>query len=370
MRCWLISHDRVGLGSLRRQLVIAAALEELAPSARVLLTTCLNAAWHFPVPSNCEILDLPSPPEDPARAVRLLEIARTFRPDAMVVDKHPFGGGGELAAPIEAVKQAGGRVILGLRDILDDRESVREKWLSSNIQQRIARYYDRILIYGSASIFDAVEEYHFSVSLRERTRFCGYVVNRIPSAPALAVSGWSDQSAPLVIACAGGGADGMQLLQTFIQATQDAAWHGSIVTGPLLDEPGYQILLRMASSHGVSCCRFNPHLASLFPKARALVCMGGYNTLLEAIASHVPVICVPRTQPRSEQFLRASLFERLKLLRMITQDKLTSGRLGAALNDLLRAPGRLVPAGGNPLLSFDGAKHAARHILDIEWPGF
>ena len=327
MRCWLYSHDSVGLGSLRRQLAIAAAMEELLPSVKILLTTCLNAAWHFPVPSNCEVLNLPALPENPARSVRLLEIARTFRPNVMVVDKHPFGIGGELAAPIKVVKQAGGRVILGLRDILDDRDSVRGKWLSSDIQNRIARCYDQILIYGSASIFNAVEEYQFSAPLRERTQFCGYVVNPIPPEPQPAVAGPTDQSNPLVIACAGGGGDGMELLQAFIQASQGAAWHGSVVTGPLLDDPGYQTILRMASSHGVSCCRFNPNLASFFPKAAAVVCMGGYNTLMEALSSRVPVICAPRTQPRSEQFLRASLFERLGLLRMITQDKLSSGGL-------------------------------------------
>lgn len=369
MRCWLYSHDSVGLGSLRRQLAIAAAVEELAPSAKVLLTTCLNSAWHFPVPSNCEILDLPGLPENPARAVRLLEIARTFRPDVMVVDKHPFGIGGELSAPIEAIKHAGGRVILGLRDILDDCESVRETWLSSDIQKRIVRYYDRILIYGSASIFNAVEEYQFSAPLRKRTRFCGYVVNPIPPEPEPAISGRSGQSAPLVIACAGGGADGMELLQAFIQAAHGSAWRGSVVTGPLLDEPWYQTVLRMASSHGVSCCRFDPNLASLFPKAGAVVCMGGYNTLMEALSSHVPVICVPRTQPRCEQFLRASLFESLGLLRMVAQNKLTSDGLGAAINATLcesRRPATFSKA----LLSFDGAKQAAKHLLDIERLGF
>lgn len=370
MRCWLYSHDSVGLGSLRRQLAIAAAVEELAASAKVLLTTCLNAAWHFSVPSNCEILNLPGLPEIPARAIRLLEIARTFRPDVMLVDKHPFGIGGELSAPIKAVKKAGGRVFFGLRDILDDRESVRKKWLPSDIQKRIALCYDQILIYGSASIFDVVEEYQFSSPLRERTRYCGYVVNPIPPEPEPSASARSAQSAPLVIACAGGGADGMGLLQAFIQAAQGASWRGSVVTGPLLDEQGYLTVLRMASSHGVSCCRFNPNLASLFPKAGVVVCMGGYNTLMEALSSHVPVICVPRTLPRSEQFLRASLFERLGLLRMITQDKLSSGGLAAAINVIFGESRKSVSANGNALLSFDGAKQAARLILDIERPGF
>ena len=54
------------------------------------------------------------------RSALLLEAVKGFRPDVVLVDKHPFGAGGELEPALEAAKSHGARLVLGLRDILDD----------------------------------------------------------------------------------------------------------------------------------------------------------------------------------------------------------------------------------------------------------
>jgi predicted glycosyltransferase len=61
--------------------------------------------------------------------------------------------------------------------------------------------------------------------------------------------------------------------------------------------------------------------------ADKVVCMGGYNTLSEALQLNKEVVVVPRTKPGQEQSIRAERFARLSLLQTIHPDKLTPEKL-------------------------------------------
>src|ERR1041385_4028461 len=71
---------------------------------------------------------------------------------------------------------------------------------------------------------------------------------------------------------------------------------------------------------GVTLHTFVTGLPGMFRSLDALVCMGGYNTLVEAVSKGVPTVCVPRTFPRREQLIRARAFERLGLLTVLTPE--------------------------------------------------
>jgi len=58
-RFLLYSHDGLGLGHLRRNLAIAAAITRLAPAASVLLVTGADVAEHQRLPRNVDVLRLP-----------------------------------------------------------------------------------------------------------------------------------------------------------------------------------------------------------------------------------------------------------------------------------------------------------------------
>ena len=47
------------------------------------------------------------------------------------------------------------RSVLGLRDILDAPEVVRQRWLVEGAYDAIERYYDTVLVYGKREVFDA-----------------------------------------------------------------------------------------------------------------------------------------------------------------------------------------------------------------------
>ena len=381
------SHDGFGLGHTRRHLAVAQALTELAPGASVLLATGSDIVSRVNLAPPIDILKLPGLrkvandeyaarrlriPVSDIRALRsdLLHAAvKAYRPTVVLVDKHPFGAKGEFRAGLEELRAAGGCAVLGLRDILDEPASVLKEWSPYRMRELISTFYDRVLVYGDRSVFDPIAAYDFPDSLAARTHFCGYVVNRDDTESegepgALPLS--RDRSGrPTVLATAGGGEDGFLLLQTFIRAAAHESWNAIAVAGPMSPGPELKTLRRQASKANVALHTFVPNLTEMFQSVDALVCMGGYNTLVEAVSRGVPTLCVPRTTPRREQLIRARAFERLGLVSMITPETVNAGNLGRAIHSVVGTSRQELLARVHSALSFDGARRAARHLLAL-----
>lgn len=384
------SHDGLGLGHTRRNLAIAAALTGLSPRASVLLTTGTDDAYRLGLPPRVEILKLPGLrktandrylsrrlPENTEQVRRLraslLEAAvRSFEPAVVLVDKHPFGARGEFRAGLEAVKEAGGRVVLGLRDILDEAAVVRREWAAYQLQDAIAAFHDRVLIYGEQSVFDPMAAYGLSEAVRGRARYCGYVVSRDDDTSEGAESLMlpvATEGRPVVLATAGGGEDGAWLLGNFLRAAVGAPWSSVAIAGPMTPEGDLKSLRAMASAASASFHRFIPRLPALFGGVSALVCMGGYNTLGEALSHAMPVVCVPRVVPRTEQRMRARAFQRLGLLEWIEPADLSPAKLRAALAVALSTPRAALRTRVAAALGFDGAPRAAEELLALARAG-
>lgn len=386
MRFLFYSHDGVGLGHVRRHIAIASALAQLSPKIKVLLATGVDEAPHLGLPPNIDILKLPglrkvdnNRYESRRLGLETLEIqelragllktaVERFRPGVVLVDKHPFGAGGEFRAALHAAKAQGARTALGLRDILDTPTVVLQEWGEEGGGIRIADFYDRVLIYGQRSIFDPVKEYQFPPVLAERTDFCGYVLNQTPCAWKSDPCGMLRPSPAVkhrvVLATAGGGEDGFELLRTFIGTAQTASWEGSVVAGPLLAPNEFSQLQALAGQR-VKLQSFVPCLPEVFESVDALVCMGGYNTLLEAVWQGVPTVCVPRAWPRREQLLRAQAFERMGLVKTLDGATLNAEELGREITVALSVPRSQIATRAQAALEVDGARNAAEHLAKL-----
>jgi predicted glycosyltransferase len=387
MRFLFYSHDGLGLGHTRRNLAIAAALTELAPDASVLLATGADYVNRLGLPRHVDILKLPGLrkiangqyrarhlrlPFEEIRALRaemLLTAAKSFAPSVTLVDKHPFGARGEFRAGLDALKESGGKAVLGLRDILDEPERVLNEWRPYRMQQRIADFYDEIFVYGHRAVLDPIAAYDFPASARARTHFCGYVANRERKEDLDDVK-WArptngKPTQPVVLATAGGGEDGFVLLESFIRTAANAPWQGVVVTGPMTPDEQINTLRRLAAENGVALKTFVPHLSGMFWTVNALVCMGGYNTLGEALSKGLPTVCVPRVAPRSEQWLRALAFERLGLLHVLPPGSLTCANLSEAIAMALAESREELLGRVRRRLSFDGAQQAAGRLLAL-----
>src|SRR3954468_4200412 len=148
------SYDEHGLGHVRRSIAIAHALSAAHP-ASILLIAGAREASLFRLPDGTDTLALPAPATDlhaapPApdsngarRAPSLgLDMAGTLRvrsrilrgalaayePHVLVVDRLPLGVHDELADSLGVLRAMGTRLVLGLRDIVDDPALVRAEW--------------------------------------------------------------------------------------------------------------------------------------------------------------------------------------------------------------------------------------------------
>lgn len=385
LRFFLYSHDGLGLGHMRRNLAIAEALTTMAPDSAILMATGASHTAQFALPEHVDYVKLPEIRKiyndqytsrrlaisgDDMSALRetLLQAAvESFKPDVLLADKHPMGINGELTGALASLHANGGKGALGLRDILDDRTAVINEWYSNDFHVRVARNYEQVLVYGQETVFDTVEEYSLPVEIARRVKFCGYVVNRSEQSFATD-SGLArllkDRSArPLVLATAGGGEDGFAILETFIRASAGAPWRGVVVAGPMMPASDQEVLHRISSEAGVFFEPFVSRLEAFIGSFDALVCMGGYNTLIEAMAVGIPTLCVPRTAPRMEQSLRAEAFEKLGLLASISPAELNTDRMKDAIAGRLSVLRGDLNARVREVLNFEGAYQAASALL-------
>ena len=385
MRFLFYSHDGFGLGHTCRNLAIARALTQLAPNASVLVASGSDDVTRLGVPDRVEILKLPGlrklanesygsrylgVSSDTVRHLRsrlLLGTVESFQPNVLLVDKHPFGAGGELRPALQALRALGHRAVLGLRDILDDPATVRQEWEPHNLPHAIPEHYDAVLVYGQQSLFDTASEYGFPASLRERTHYCGYVVDT-PSRQSPRPATTRPSGKPLVLATVGGGEDGAELLEAFLTRSVNEPWERVAVTGPLVSAKESRRLKDLADLHGIELHTFIPGLQKWFGPADVVVCMGGYNTIAQCLAAGARVICVPRTHPRREQWVRADSLAQRGLLRVIQPEQLTPARLNEEIRQTLASSRSALRTRIRAQADFSGAGTAARHLMDLAVP--
>ncbi len=384
MRFLFYSHDGVGLGHVRRHLAIASALVEMAPQAKILLATSVDEVSRLGLPPNVDTLKLPglrkvSNNQYTSRrlGLRALEIRAlrsalleaavgSFQPRIILVDKHPFGAGGEFRSALESAKAAGTVIALGLRDILDGPDAVRNEWTADGVENQIGEFFESVLVYGSPEVFDPIQEYELPDTVAERVQYCGYVVN--PESISGAPSGAAEPETrvlPAVLCTAGGGEDGFELLREFMLSAHRAPWQGIAIAGPMMSNEELKLLRPLAAQTQVPLHKFIPSLARLFTAADCLVTMGGYNTLAEAAACGIPTICVPRIVPRTEQLIRARAFEKLGLLRVVDPRELNRERLRTEIETALATSRQELLRRARASLNFDGARCAAQRLLDL-----
>jgi predicted glycosyltransferase len=381
------SHDeQVGVDSLRRNLAIAAAVTDAAPDASVLLVTGAAETVAHALAPNVDVLTLPGVPSfgtgrHPARrfamsgpevgAMRTAQIeaaVRTFRPDVMLVDSHPFGIREELRPALDGLLAHGGRGALGFRDVLGDPATVLEEWWAGGFTEGAETYFERLLVYGDRRVLDFVEEYRLPEALAARTRYCGYVV---PSEGMGGTAGLPPPLAPrpsrrpLVLATAGGGEGGAHLLAGFVKAARGAPWYGMVAAEPQLSGSERHALRRIAVEAGVEFHVAAPDISRWLAGADAVVCTGGYGMLTEAISRGIPTLCVPSVSRTREELMRARSLERVGLLQALEPELIDSGILRTTVAGLLAADRPHATGRGHPTLTFDGAGRAARELLGL-----
>jgi predicted glycosyltransferase len=260
-------------------------------------------------------------------------------PDLVVVDHEPLGISGEFRDGLYALKaqRPATKFVCGLRDIMDDEERIRAAWQEMGVYDALENLYDGIAVYGSPHLYDVARAYAIPPSVQPKLHYCGYIIRDL--APVDAASLRQQHGLPpkgrLVVATVGSGFDGFRVLDATGRALErlqarfpDLA--AIMVTGPLMPSADRATLL--ARSNG--CYRVVPSTDTfqLMAVADAIVCMGGYNSVCEALAVARPVVIVPRATHKVEQKIRAELLATRGIARCVLPQSLSAETICVALD--------------------------------------
>jgi predicted glycosyltransferase len=364
----LYSHDTFGLGHLRRSRALAAALTAANPDASAIILTGSPIAGRFTFPERVDHVRLPGVSKLPdgsyisqtlgldidettsLRAGLIQTAVEQYSPDLLIVDKEPTGFRGELLPTLEWLASAGGtRCVLGLRDVLDEKQVLAAEWQRKWSVAATEKFYDEIWIYGSEAVYDPTEGLPLSPETRSRLHWTGYLRRTVGEPGTCA-------DKPYVLITPGGGGDGQAMVDLVLDAYEkdpQLSPNAMLVYGPFLSgEVREAFNARVEALAGrVTAVGFDAQIESLFAHAEGVICMGGYNTFCEVLSFDQRAVIVPRTVPRLEQWIRASRAEELGLVRMLdeTRDGMTADSMIAAIRALPSQP-RPSEAGADALL--------------------
>jgi len=370
-RIALYSPGIVGLGHLRRNLLIAQVMAESNLQSVNLMVTEAREASAFVncMPRGVDCMTLPGLSKGPDGICkprymdlplkevitlrgRIIRAAlKTFGPELLLVDNLPRGAYRELDPALKQLKTAGDtRCVLGLRDVLDESWSVHRDWFRWRFEEAIEEFYDAIWVYGDPAVYNMIEEYRFPSSIASKIQFVGYLDQR----KRLGFAGEQIQDARaaehippgrLMLCLLGGGQDGDRLAEAFAQAQLPSGACGVIITGPFMS-PQTQRRLREAAGANprLRVLNFITEPTALVAQADRVIAMGGYNTVCEVLSFEKRALLVPRVKPRREQIIRAERLRDMSLIDMLEPDQMTPKSLSDWMaKDLppLRLNGRL-----------------------------
>lgn len=382
-RLLIYSHDSFGLGHLRRCRAIAHHLVERFADLSVLILSGSPIVGSFDYKARVDFVRVPGVIKlrngeytslhlhiDPEHtlAIRssiIRHTAEVFDPHVCLIDKEPLGLRGEVRDTLAMLKARGTRLVLGLRDVVDEPAALIEEWERKQVYPAIRDSYDTVFVYGPPEVFDPLAELPGFDEFASKVRFTGYLRRTLPAyeGPCHATEN-ALPAEPYLLVTPGGGGDGEGLVDAVLRAYEhrpDLATPAVILFGPFMqsgDRNGF--LARAERLAQVHCLTFDAHVERLYAGASAVVAMGGYNVFCEILSFDKPALLVPRTCPRREQWLRASRAAWLGVVRMLELDAAYEpATMATALEALPTSP---PPSAALRPLPLDGLERIAAEL--------
>lgn len=359
----MYSHDTYGLGHIRRTLAIASHLRGV--NVNILILTGSPIAGRFKFPDRVDFVRIPGmikktneeylPLSIKIDAVKALDIrkniitatAQTFQPHMFIVDKEPLGLKKEVLPTLEWFRREmpETRTILGLRDIMDDAETVCGDWQRRGIYDILDALYTEVWIYGIRDFYDPIAEYEIPEKVCPKIHFTGYIPRKKVETAAkekLRREHRIDEQDRLVVVTTGGGGDGYAVMESYLammeNRTPPAHVKSILVTGPFMPEGQRRKISKRARLLGIKTYRFYRRMEDLMAAADLVVSMGGYNTTCEILTQGTVSLLIPRETPRREQLIRARVFKERNLVDYIAWKDLDVNKLHRKMTDLLQNP--------------------------------
>ena len=359
----MYSHDTYGLGHIRRTMAIASQL--IGSRTNILILTGSPIAGRFAFPEQIDFVRIPgmikktndeylplSIKINPKHALDIRKniitaTAKTFQPHLFIVDKEPLGLKKEVLPTLRWLRRCrpATRTILGLRDILDDAETIRHDWNVKGVYGALENLYSEIWIYGNREFYDPIQEYAISEAISRKIHFTGYIPRKVPNKNVVQNTRKEqglEKTDKLVVVTTGGGGDGYPVMDNFLSMLESQkrspSFKSILITGPFMPKNERKQVFKRARKLGVRTFHFYRGMEKIFAAADLVVSMGGYNTLCETLSQGTVSLIIPRVNPRKEQLIRAKAFHDHHLVDYIPWNTLSPQILGEKVFELLESP--------------------------------
>jgi predicted glycosyltransferase len=376
---------------MQRTSSIAWEIYRLHAEASILTFSDSQLGQFFPISPHHDYIKLPSIAKDSPgnwrathltmsfpeilhlRKQLLSHVLLNYAPDIFLVDHMPHGAMGELLPALESMKHSRihTKVVLGLRDILDNPEVTINRWKVEGAYEVIERYYARILVFGMQDVYDVVERYQIPQSDAGKVFYCGYVTNLSTANNAHAIRGRflanKSVNTRLIVVMAGGGADAYPMMSTLIEALPKVLENhkcvAAVITGPFMPADLIADLNRRAAKLPIHMMESVHDSLSHIAAADLVISMAGYNTSVEILRMRRSAIMIPRAGPSAEQRTRARLFADKHWVDMIDPDDLTAKKLAQRISHHFKHP--VEGNSQNDPPNLNGAASAAALTLSV-----
>ena len=343
-RILIYSHDSFGLGHLRRCRTLAHALVEKNQNLSVLILSGSPIIGSFDFKARVDFVRIPgiiklrngeytslslhidTEQTLAMRASIIQHTAEIFDPDIFIVDKEPYGLRGEVEETLKMLKARGTRLVLGLRDVLDDPALLVPEWKRKNVLPALKSLYDDIWIFGVEQLYDPLAGLNLPAEVKRKITYTGFLPRSPQSVSDPAIL--EEMHNPYVLVTVGGGGDGDVLTDWVLRAYESDTkppLDALFVLGPFMPtDQRANFRERISKLDQVKTVTFNNHMESLMEQASAVVAMGGYNTFCEVLSMDKRALIIPRTVPRMEQYIRATRAAELELISVLIDDGVRS----------------------------------------------
>lgn len=359
----MYSHDTFGLGHIRRTMAIATHLR--SPNTNILILTGSPLAGRFSFPQQIDFVRIPgmikktneeylplSIKINPRHALDIRQsiikaTAKTFQPHLFIVDKEPLGLKKEVLPTLKWMRrnQPDTRTVLGLRDIMDDAETVKKSWKKKGVYEILDTLYSEVWTYGIRDFYNPIEEYDIPENISQKMQFTGYIPRKVPNREEVKKEKQRNsirEGQKLVVITTGGGGDGYPVMDAFLSMLESQKrpfpFASILITGPFMPRRKRAKIFKRARKLGILAFHFYRHMEKILAAADLVVCMGGYNTLCELMSQKTVTLLIPRETPRKEQLIRAKCFHRNNLVEYIPWDTLSPETLRQKILHLLEHP--------------------------------
>jgi predicted glycosyltransferase len=267
-----------------------------------------------------------------SRKNQLLQVFEQFQPDCLMIECFPFSKHKlkfELIPLLDCAVASKTQVMCSLRDL------IMTQTLSPTARmKRCDKVRDLVLIHGDPQVQRLEEQFPKVEQLNCEIYYTGYVVQSPPEQLPLdeVDTAIFAQPTPMIVASAGGGRFGYDLLNAVVNASkilQTRIPHQfQIFTGPFM--PDAQVAeLQAVASENLMIRRFTPHLIQYLERADLSISLGGYNTTMNILRTGARSLIFPAAseEQTGEQTIRAAKLAQKGILDVLTIDDLQPNRL-------------------------------------------